>query len=48
MIQETEDELQDLKSRKIQKKRDADDKTTEVEEIRKDLGKINKVAFISI
>ena len=43
MIQETEDGLQDLKTKKIQKRRDADDKTSEVEEIRKELGKINKV-----
>ena len=43
LIQETEDVLQDLKNRKGQRKHDADGKTTEVEEIRKELGKINKV-----
>jgi len=35
-----------LKNKKAQRKRDADDKTTEVEEIRKELGKINKVLVI--
>ena len=44
LIQETEDELQDFKTRKIQKRKETDDKTTEVEEIRKELGKMNKAS----
>uniref|UniRef100_H2YW13 Structural maintenance of chromosomes protein n=1 Tax=Ciona savignyi TaxID=51511 RepID=H2YW13_CIOSA len=42
MIQETEDELQEVKTRKIQKRRDCDEKTSEIEDVRKDLGKLNK------
>uniref|UniRef100_H2YW17 SMC hinge domain-containing protein n=1 Tax=Ciona savignyi TaxID=51511 RepID=H2YW17_CIOSA len=36
------DELQEVKTRKIQKRRDCDEKTSEIEDVRKDLGKLNK------
>lgn len=42
VIQEAEDQLQDLKTKKIQKRRDVDDRVTEIEEIRKETAKINK------
>nr|XP_039266859.1 structural maintenance of chromosomes protein 1A-like isoform X1 [Styela clava] len=42
VIQEAEDQLQELKTKKIQKKRDVDDRATEIEEIRKETAKINK------
>ncbi|XP_078487137.1 structural maintenance of chromosomes protein 1A [Ciona intestinalis] len=42
LIQETENALQEVKSKKIQKRRDCDEKTTEIEDVRKDLGKLNK------
>lgn len=32
-----------MKTKKIQKKRDSDDKVSEIEEIRKELSKVNKV-----
>nr|CAB3266384.1 structural maintenance of chromosomes protein 1A [Phallusia mammillata] len=42
LIQETEDELQNLKSQKIEKKHESDKKCAEIEDLRKDLGKVAK------
>lgn len=47
IIQQAEDQLQELKTRKIQKRREVDDRATEIEEIRKETAKINKVGTIT-